>query len=61
MEAHQEGQPKVGGGPGFERPIPVCARAAGEPGEGAKGQVLHHASLRHHARLLAGLVIELRA
>jgi hypothetical protein len=54
-------QPEVGGGnhqqsPGEVRGLrPVGAGAAGEPGQGAESKVLHHAALRHHARVLARL------
>ncbi|CAN6352101.1 unnamed protein product, partial [Urochloa humidicola] len=62
----QEGQPEVRSGrrrepkepqgPSVERPgKQVGARAAGKHGEGAASSVLHHAPLRHHARVLEGL------
>lgn len=62
--AFQEGEPEVGvgvGGGGAEEPAvqgrrgQVGAGPPGGPGEGAEGQVLHHAPLRHHARVLEGL------
>ena len=69
IEQLKEGEPEVGGGgagdqrgepegphiiDGARRPV-CSSGAAGEPGEGAGGQVLHHAPLRHHARVLEGL------
>jgi hypothetical protein len=64
--AFQEGEPEVGVGVGVgvggaEEPAvqgrrgQVGAGPPGGPGEGAEGQVLHHAPLRHHARVLEGL------
>ena len=54
----QRGEPEGPQGPhiieGARRPV-CSSGAAGEPGEGAGGQVLHHAPLRHHARVLEGL------
>ena len=57
----QRGEPEGPQGPhiieGARRPV-CSSGAAGEPGEGAGGQVLHHAPLRHHARVLEGLVLQ---
>ena len=67
QDAVQEREPEVDGDGGRGEPSgggggaqggPVGAGPAGEPGEGAEGQVLHHAPLRHHARVLEGLALE---
>jgi hypothetical protein len=48
QDAVEEGEPEVGK-PGIQGP------EAREPGQGAEGQVLHHAPLCHHADVLQGL------
>jgi hypothetical protein len=47
-------QPEVGK-PGIQGPEPVGAGPAGEPGQGAEDQVLHHAPVCHHVGVLEGL------
>lgn len=71
METLEEGEQKRGVGRGQEASVyGVGEREGGEEdvqalpvepvrevGEGAESQVLHHATLRHHAHLLARLLL----